>query len=291
MSAEANWNAKLNCKSFLQIILIILFVQLIGCDTSQPVAPLFIKEVQVEIQGLNVSMKETEGDITAIAFEILVIDPLGENAELIPIALWVDDGPGDVIAPEYLTDENGLVEALYYTVFPPNDTTVTIIALAGFDTATARIDLISLLSPDKISFLNREIVSDRNSFQNGLSELHVLVTNRNGIPVPDTKVKFLFRLESFLNSYNTITDNSGKADIDLIPFLEGSEIPDSFWIYASVLHDDSEILSNDCELPAQFEYLNSYLDYLPLNDQNICDSLYIKWDEKSILKKSSENME
>lgn len=167
-----------------------LLVLAISCEDTSPTSPDISQEVYPQICGLDSFLTALEGELRAVAFEVVVSTMDGDPAAGSPIALWVDSGPGYTAYRDGVTDAQGVVQALYYVSIPLGDTVSIIKAAAGSDTTEATVSLHGDLAPASIDLISSLPVIETHYGQPAQSEMVATVLNPTGLPVQDVNVAF-----------------------------------------------------------------------------------------------------
>ncbi|MDP8240047.1 MAG: Ig-like domain-containing protein [Candidatus Hatepunaea meridiana] len=193
---------------------VILGWLLLSCQSDQPTSPLPHSglSLNVQITHLDSIINATEGELCPIAFEVIVTDdsaiPVPEAQVMIEIAT----GPGNVAPGAALSNQSGIVNALYYLTMPFGDTTATIRAYAGDDTAEFEIEIYGDPAPSEIQLSVSPETFRLNYAESCEGTLTATVLDKRGNGVPDQNVAFnIVNGQAEIENFSS-TDDQGMVN-------------------------------------------------------------------------------
>lgn len=253
---------------------LIIIVLIVSCQDDQPTSPLQNSlDVSLEISGLENAITAQEGELRAEAFEVRVIDIDSLPAPNVPVGIWVESGPGEVARQADPTNDQGIVEALYYVAVPYGDTTAVVKATAGTDTAHVVVSLSGTPTPQELSLnaddtlstfyntpnaadLIAQVVDGRGQGVSGVSVVFTVVsgevrvggiveTDEDGIAASQMSVDGTWFGDAVVSAsvvQQQETGDSYSAETPLIAFLK-----------TTFLQSDGEVLSAETTIHVRLE--------------------------------------
>lgn len=242
-----------------------LLFALVSCESGQPTSfeePNPPAGLTAQIVGLNRAITAREGSLQVAAFDVLVTGSDSLPTSGVSVQIRVLYGPGVVVPETGISNNSGLVDALYYAILPFGDTSAVIQATAGGDTVSATIHITGAPAPVSIRLTSSPDSFNLHYSQPKSGELIVSVSDTRGNGVSDQVVALSVVQSKIQLQPHTRTNSHGEARLRIeIP----GDIAEDPIITGAVLNLEHPVRYLPRNLPASLPFLRDNEDR-PVSD-------------------------
>ncbi len=171
-------------------ILVSFLIGLTSCREYFPTSPSPAPETSISVIDLDGLYFAVENEPLAIGFDVKATDEDGFPISGIPLDIRVMTDNGSIATPQFITNGQGLVHALYYNPQPINDCTVKLQIVVNSDTLTSEFNLNVRPSPAAIKAKYKVQTIYAKPNKKIEKSVSFKVTNTEGKPVPYADVAF-----------------------------------------------------------------------------------------------------
>ena len=220
----------MNKRVIHSVFLLIFLFTFASCREYFPTTPSPANEAQLTIIYLDSLYHATENEPIAIGFDVKIVDEANLPVVGIPLDITAFSDEGSLAIPELISNEDGLVHALYYNPKPLDDCTVQIQILLNGDTLSSefKIDVRPSAAAIKAEYNQQTIYVKPNVMIE--KSISFKITNTEGKPVPFADVAFRII--------------SGEAAIESVAYADRDGIVRAFMTFMP---------TKNCEIVVQAE--------------------------------------